>query len=149
MANSERPDPFRGFCFILSIPAAGGTLAAFSEVTVPDITVNTVNYREGDEPTYQRTISGLTTYGSVSLRRGMTSSMDLYHWHRQVVEKGSSGAKRNVAITLLDPSGSNKIASWNLTNAWPTAYHTSGLNAASAEIMIESLELSIYKMERQ
>ncbi|GLU34883.1 phage tail protein [Trinickia caryophylli] len=140
-------DPFRGFRFRVEI--TGIIVAAFSEVNVPDVTVDTVDYREGTDPSFRRTLSGLTSYGRVTLKKGMTYSMDLYNWHYQVVQRGTSApnARRSASITLLDTDGST-AAQWSLFNAWPTVYQTTGLNASSAEVMIETLELAIEYMKR-
>ena len=51
--------------------------AAFSEVTIGDTTTDAIDYREGNEPTHVRKLSGLTKYGNVTLKWGITDSMDL------------------------------------------------------------------------
>ncbi|HEX7683701.1 MAG TPA: phage tail protein [Trinickia sp.] len=141
-------DPFRGFRFVLDFTPA--VSAAFSEVTIPDITVDTVDYREGSaKHNHRRRYSGLTSYGNVTLRKGITFDLALYKWHQIVVKGGTSAptAKRTGTITLLDTDGSPG-ARWTFYGAFPTAYQSGGLNASSAEVMIETLELSIERMER-
>lgn len=147
MATSSPQDPFRGFRFRFQVKSI--IVAAFSEVTIPDITVETVDYREGTDDTCRRALSGLTTYGRVTLRKGLTSSLELYNWHQQVVQKGASASSRqHASIMLLDADGTN-AATWTLYGAWPTRYETSGLSAASSEIMIETMELAIDHMKRE
>lgn len=147
MATTQLSDPFRGFRFRVEI--TGIVVAAFSEATVPEITVDTVDYREGTDPTYRRALSGLTSYGHVTLARGLTNSLDIYNWHQVVVQKGSStkDARKHVSLILIDTEG-NTAAQWNLINAWPTRYQTSGMNAGSSEVMIETLELAPDYMTR-
>jgi phage tail-like protein len=147
MPSSISPDPFRGFRFRVEI--TGIILAGFSEATVPDITVETVDYREGNDLSHRRTLSGLTTYGRIILKRGLTQSQDLYNWHSLIVEKGTSApnAKRNASITLVDTDGST-AAHWSVFGAWPSRYETSGLNASGSEVMIETLECVIDSMTR-
>jgi phage tail-like protein len=138
---TQLTDPFRGFRFRVEI--TGIVVAAFSEASVPEINVETVDYREGTDPTYRRALSGLTTYGRVSLKKGLTDSLALYNWHQMVVQKGSTkDARKNVSITLMNTEG-NMAAQWNLISAWPVKYDTTGLNAGSSEIVIEALELAI------
>jgi phage tail-like protein len=145
--NNQPQDPFRGFRFILTIDglAAGG----FSEVTLSDITVESITYREGRDQPFHRNLSGMTTYGRVSLRKGMTSSLDLYKWHDSIVENGThaKNARRTVHISLQN-SDSTLAAQWTVTGAWPSVYQTSGLNASAAEVMIETLELVIDRITR-
>lgn len=139
--------PYRGYRFRVEI--AGIQIASFSEASVPDITVDTVDYREGTDPVYKRALSGLSSYGRMTLKKGLTDSMDLYLWHQQVVEKGSTsaGARKNISLVLMDTDGADKVR-WNVINAWPTKYESSGLNAASTEVMVETFELALDYMNR-
>ncbi|QAU25018.1 phage tail protein [Dyella sp. M7H15-1] len=146
MAN-QLTDPFRGFRFRVEI--AGIQVAAFAEASVPDITVDSVDYREGTDPIYKRPLSGLTSYGRLSLKKGLTDGMDLYNWQQQVSQlgSGSPNAQKNISLILLDTDGSEKVR-WNVINAWPTKYETSGMNAASSDVMVETLELAMEYMNR-
>jgi phage tail-like protein len=145
--SSQPIDPFRGFRFRFEV--LGIHVGGFSEVTVPDVSVATVDYREGHEVTHVRTLSGLTSYGRVSLRTGLTTSTVLYDWHNRVVQYGSSApnVRLNASIYLMDTDGSPAVR-WDLTGTWPTKYQTSGLKAATSEVMIETLELAIESMVR-
>ena len=80
-----RHDPFRGFRFRLEIDAIAS--AAFSEVVIGATTTDVVDYRDGNEPAHVRKLSGLTRFGNVILRRGMTTSLDLVQWHQQIVDR--------------------------------------------------------------
>jgi phage tail-like protein len=140
-------DPYRGFRFRVEI--GGIQIAAFSEASVPDITIETVDYREGTDPSYKRALSGLTTYGKLSLKKGLTDSMDLYAWHQMAAEKGSGakGVQKNISLILLDASGADKVR-WNIINAWPSKYESSGMNASSSDVVLETFELSMDYMNR-
>jgi phage tail-like protein len=145
--NNQPRSPFRGFCFDVSID--GLAPMGFSEVTLSDVTVESITYREGVDQPYHRNLSGMTTYGRVSLRKGMTSSLDLYNWHASIAQHGTlaKNAMRTVQIFLKNTDGSI-AAHWSVTNAWPSVYQTSGLNASTAEIAIETLELVIESITR-
>ncbi|KAF0224686.1 MAG: hypothetical protein FD176_868 [Rhodospirillaceae bacterium] len=147
MATSTLTDPYRGFRFRVEI--AGIQIAAFAEASIPDITIDSVDYREGTDPIYKRPLSGLSSYGRLSLKKGLTDSMDLYNWQQQVLQQGSGGksAKKNVSLILIAPDGSDKCR-WNVINAWPSKYETSGLNAASSDVLVETLELAMDYMTR-
>ncbi|WP_266168299.1 phage tail protein [Dyella subtropica] len=144
---TQLTDPFRGFRFRVEI--AGIQVAAFSEASVPDINVETVDYREGTDPIYKRPLSGLTSYGHLSLKKGLTSGMDLYNWQQQVSQlgSGSPSAQKNITLVLMDADGSEKVR-WNVINAWPVKYETTGLNASSSDVMVETLELAMDYMNR-
>jgi phage tail-like protein len=144
---TQLTNPYRGFRFRVEI--SGIQIASFSEATVPDITIETVDYREGTDPVYKRPLSGLSTYGRLTLKKGLTDSMDLYNWHHLVAQKGSttSGAQKNISLILMDAEGNDKVR-WNVINAWPTKYEASGLNAASTEVMVETFEVVLDYMQR-
>ncbi len=144
---TQLTDPYRGFRFRVEI--AGIQIAAFSEASVPDSSVESVEYREGTDPVYKRSFSGLTTYGKLSLKKGVTDSMDLYNWFQLVSAKGSGsvGAKKNISLILMDTDGSDK-ARWNVINAWASKYDSTGMNAASSEVMVETFEITMEYMTR-
>lgn len=135
---ADRVDPYRNFRFRVEID--GITTAAFAEATIPDSTTETVDYREGVDPTYQRKLSGLTKWGNVTLKKGLTDSLDLYDWKKKVEETGAMGARKNISLILIDEAGNDK-ARWNIVEAWPTKYDASDFNAKNNEVVIESLEI--------
>lgn len=146
MPAGERNDPYRNCRFLLEID--GITQAGFSEVTVPDTTQDAIEYREGNEPPTVRKIPGLTKYGNVSLKWGITDSMDLYDWRKQVEDGKMKDARRNIAIIVLDEEGNSK-ARWEFSEAWPTKYDAPDLNATGNEIAIETLEIVHEGMTRE
>ena len=132
-----RNDPLRNFRFRLEID--GIQQAGFSEVSGFDITIDPIDYREGNEPTHVRKLTGLTKYGNVTLKWGVTDSTELYDWHRQIVDGDIQ--RKNVAIVVVDEAGQDK-ARWAIAEAWPTKYDPVDLNAKGNDIAIETLELS-------
>lgn len=133
-----RKDPYRNFRFRVEID--GITQAAFSDATIPDSTTAPIDYRDGTDPTHNRKLSGQTTYGNVTLKWGLTDSMDLYNWRKQVIDKGAQGNRKNLSLVLIDEAGDDK-ARWNIMEAWPTKYDASDLSAKGAEVVIENLDL--------
>ena len=68
-----------------------------------------IEYREGADPTHVRKLPGLTNYGNVTLKWGITDSMELDDWHRQIVNGDIQ--RKTVAIVLMDESGQDR-ARW-------------------------------------
>lgn len=134
----NRIDPYRNFRFRVELD--GIQIAGFSEATIPDSTTDPIDYREGTDPTHQKKLSGLTKYGNITLKRGLTDSMDLYNWKKQVEQLGAKGARKNISLILIDEEGKLK-ARWNIVEAWPTKYDPSDFSAKGAEVVIESLEI--------
>jgi phage tail-like protein len=141
-----RHDPLRNFRFRLEID--GLSQAGFSEVTIGETTIDVVDYREGTDPPRVRKLSGLTRYGNVVLKWGMTTgSLDLFQWHRAVSAGGIGGNRKNVAIVVLDEAGADK-ARFVVTEAWPVKYAAGPLNAKGNDVVVEQLELANEGIER-
>lgn len=144
MATANRVDPYRNFNFLVEID--GITQAGFSECTGFEISTDPVEYREGGDPAQTvRKLSGPTKYANIMLKWGLTDSMDLYNWYRDVT-KGKVQRKTG-SIVVLDVDGKEKVR-WNFTDAWPTKYNPADLNAKASEVAIESLEITHEGIER-
>ncbi len=133
-----KTDPYRQFRFRVEID--GITQAGFSECSFADTTTDPVEYREGDEPPVQRKLSALTKYGNITLKWGITDSMDLYNWRQQIVDTGAQGARKNMSIILHSEDDTPKCR-WDLVRAWPTKYDPPDFSAKGNEVAIETLEI--------
>lgn len=138
MATAARNDPYRNFRFKVEID--GIKTASFAEATIPDTTTDSVDYREGTDLPYQRKLSGLTKYGNITLKKGLTDSMDLYTWRKQVEDSGAIKARKSISLVLVDEEGNDK-SRWDIIEAWPTKYTPAGLDAKGNAVVIESFEL--------
>jgi len=93
---AARVDPIRNFRFQLEIDNV--TRAGFSEVAIAETTIEAVEYREGNDPPHVRKLSGLSKFGNITLKGGMTTganSLELFRWHNDV----SRGLSANDAAT--------------------------------------------------
>lgn len=133
-----RNDPYRQFRFRVEID--GITQAGFNEVSFADTTTDPVEYREGTEPPVFRKLSGLTKYGNITLKWGITDSMDIYNWRQQIIDTGAEGARKNMAIILVDEAGGDK-ARWDIVEAWPSKYDPPDFSAKGNEVAIETMEI--------
>jgi phage tail-like protein len=145
MAQGQRNDPYRNFRYRVEID--GIQQAGFSEATVPDSTVEVVEYREGTEPNpaTPRKLTGVVKYGNLSLKWGITDSMDLYNWHKDVMM--GTVARKNISVIVIDEEG-NDQSRWNFIQAWPTKYDAPDLTAKGSDVSIETLEIVHEGMER-
>lgn len=146
---APRIDPIRNFRFQLEIDNV--TRAGFSEVAIAETTIEAVEYREGTDPPHVRKLSGLTKYGNITLKAGMTSganSLELFKWHNDVSAGLVGERRRNIAISVLDEAGKAEQARFVITDAWPVKYDPSDLNGKGNEVLIELLELANEGIER-
>ena len=145
MATATRTDPFIGNRFRLEI--SGIQIAGFSEVTIPDLSIAEVDYREGTDAG-TRKLSGQSSIGTLTLKRGQTSSTELYDWFTDIMASGALlNLRKSVSVVLVDPTGVEK-ARWNCTKAWPSKYESGALDAKGSEVLIETLEIQVEGMTR-
>ena len=140
-------DPLRNFRFRLEVGDI--TTAGFSEVMIAETTIDVVEYREGRDPEHVRKLSGLTKYGNITLKRGVTfgnGALDLFKWHHDF--SAGNGKRITLAIVVLDETGLKDTARFSVFEAWPVKYDPSDLNAKGNEVFIELLELANEGIER-
>jgi phage tail-like protein len=144
-----RNDPLRNFRFRLEIDNL--TVAGFSEVAIAETMIEAIDYREGTDPPHVRKLSGLTKYGNITLKYGIsvgTGSLDLFKWHKAVSDGEVLEQRKHIKIVVLDEAGQDKTR-FVVSEAWPVKYDPSDLNAKGNEVMIELLEFVNEGIERQ
>ena len=140
-----RIEPFQNLRFRVEID--GISSASFIEVIMPEAAIDVIEYREGADPGILRKLSGLTKYGNIILKRGVTENQELFDWISSVIERGAGENRRNMSIVLMDEEMNDKIR-WNFRDAWPVKYEISDLNAQQSEIVFEILEIAFESFER-
>lgn len=140
-----RQDPLRNFRFRVEIDNI--QLAGFSEVSIGATTTEAIDYREGTDAARVRKLPGLTSFGNVVLRRGVATTLELYNWHKAIVDGALGSNRRRLAIIVLEDDGT-EAARFLVSEAWPTKYAVGELNAKGNEVFIELLELTNEGIER-
>lgn len=140
-----RKDPLRNFRFRLEIE--GITQGNFSEATIGETSTDTVDYREGTDPSHVRKLDGMTKFGNIVLKWGITDSTELQKWHRSIVNGEIQSNRKQVAVIVQDESGADK-ARFVISEAWPMKYQPSALNGKGNEVWVETLELVNEGIER-
>ena len=138
---AEREDPLVAFKFGLEIE---GKLSGFftqvggigSETEV--IQQKVVNSETGE--TIIRQIPGRLSWTPVSLKRGVTSSMDIWQWRQQVVEGKIDEARTNCSIVAYSQDNT-EIARWNFENAWPSKVIGPEMDSGSTNYMLEDVTI--------
>jgi phage tail-like protein len=83
---------------------------------------------------------GPVTFATVVLKRGMTTTRDLWNWF-QMVAGGAYSYRLDARITMESPGG-QPVLTWVLARALPVKFKAADLNAKGAEIGIEELHLA-------
>jgi phage tail-like protein len=93
-------------------------------------------------------IPGVTRWTNIVLKRGVTDSMDVWAWRKQVEEGKVNEARKNGSIIMYDQTNT-EVARWNFENGWPSKISGPNLDASTNEIAIEELEIAHEKLVRE
>ena len=138
MPTGERTDPYKNFRFLVEID--GVVQAGFSEALIPDTTQEPIEYRNGNESPTVRKLPGLIKYGNLTLKWGITDSLELYEWRKLVEQGKTKEARRNLAVILMDEEG-NSASRWEFAEAWPSKYDAPDLDGKGNDVAVETLEI--------
>ena len=141
--------PLKKYNFRVQID--GIDMAGFSEVSGFDASIDVIEYREGTEVINAvRKMPGLTKYGNVTLKWGMSDNLSFYEWVTGISSGtmvDASDRMKDIVIYLQDDSRTD-VAYWTLVNAWPSKYTAPDFNATSSEVSFESVEVVFEEMRR-
>jgi phage tail-like protein len=141
----ERDIPYGNFNFLVQIgqTEAKSPQAGFLEVSGLAIDVQLEEYRNGNAAeNCPNKVSGIERNTTVTLKRGLIGSLDLYQSIDQVRTGSVEQAYRTVVIQLLDEAHNGPVFTWTLKNAFPIRYVGPTLSAAGKDIAIEEIELA-------
>lgn len=121
----------------------GGVVGAFRECTGLGSKSKVVEYRATDEKGRPILIRepGTMEYNDIVLKRGITESMDMWQWRKQVEDGDISAARRNGTITLYNQKG-EAVARWDITACWPCELIGPNYDAKTNEVAVEELKLT-------
>jgi phage tail-like protein len=137
MAGPTRHDPFKNYSFLVEID--GDAHAGFSKVSGLSAEADVIEYRTGSEALSIRKLPGRVRYGNVTLRRGLTTSRELWDWWMTLVNGNLQ--RRDVVVVLLDDSR-QPVLRWALSDAWIAKIEFGDLKAKGKDVVIESVELA-------
>ena len=140
-------DPVVGFSFKLEIQ--GKVTGYFTDISGLGSEHEVVEFKATDENGNDvvHQVPGRLKWNPVTLKRGITTSMDIWQW-RAMVEKGDiKGARSNGSITALDQQGS-PVAQWDFQNAWPSKVSGPQFQSDSNSFAVEELTIVFEYIER-
>lgn len=100
------------------------------------IKVGGANYGAAQRP-------GPVTFATVVLKRGMTTTRDLWMWFARVNQEGRYALRFRVLIKVAGHGGNLNRPAWTvrLDRALPVKFKAADLNARGQEVGIEELHL--------
>ncbi len=146
--STSSDTPYPAFAFQVQFSRTGGAdvplcQGGFSECTGLEATMEPKVIRGGGQNYGAVQRAGPVTFGTVVLKRGMTSNRDLWSWFSHVNQAGKSAFRLKVVITVSAPgeSGPGTALRIHLARALPVKLKCADLNARSTEVAVEELHL--------
>jgi phage tail-like protein len=144
--------PFTAFNFLVEIEVQGVSdmvcAAMFSDVDGLEMNLEPKTIREGGNNTGPVHMAGQVGYGQLTLRRGMTSSFDLWSWFDAVSAPGGGGLRGSASIVMLGSDGTEQVE-FQLTGCLPVKLKAPTLNAKDGEVAIEEMAIVYESMTWQ
>jgi phage tail-like protein len=101
-------------------------------------------HREGGLNEFEHKLASLTTYGNLTLERGLVDDY-LWAWHDAATEGRIT--RKDLVIGVHDRTG-NEVWRWLVTGAIPVKWTGTDLDATSAQVLVESVELAHHGFKR-
>ena len=114
--------------------------AAFAECDGLEITMEAKTIKEGGNNAQVHRLAGLLSFGTLTLKRGMTPTFDLWDWMARVVEDPS--VRADGEVVLLAPDGATERARFLVGRCLPVKLKAPALNAKDGAVAIEELQLA-------
>lgn len=92
-------------------------------------------------------IPGRLKWENITLKRGITSAMDIWKWRKQVEDGKVNEARRDGSIIMFDQE-LKEVARWNFLRAWPVKCTGPQPKSDSNEVGIEELTITHEYIER-
>ena len=166
MARALDSDPLQAYNFyLLDIPAAviglplafpfklgqgvsEGQLLSFKTISIPNATIQTKTINEGNWPWRHEVPIGRSNVGDCTITGAVTPlSLDFYIWFLQTLY-GRQAPRRNFTVVQTQKDKVIPRRIYNLFGCFPKVWTpVSGLDAASSEVSIETLVMSVGEVE--
>ena len=148
---TQRERPYAQFNFLVDLGtgATDGPQAGFQECSEIGMSVDVVEYRNGNEKENGvRKLTGLARYPDVTLRRGIIGSLDLYTWLDEI-RNGDETAYRTVTVRLMNEDRSAVVQEWKLLRALAVRHVSGPFDARRSDVAMEELTLAYERLEME
>ncbi|HVG18990.1 MAG TPA: phage tail protein [Blastocatellia bacterium] len=133
-----KEDPLKAGGGTANVPLCSG---AFSECTGLEATMEPKVIKEGGRNYGAAQRVGPVTFATVVLKRGMTTTRDLWTWFDMVTNGGKYAYRLSAFITVYGAEGTPALK-WKLEKALPIKFKAADLNARGTEVGVEELHLA-------
>lgn len=143
--------PFTTFNFSVELNVEGVSPkvcnAAFSDCDGLEMAMEVKTIREGGNNGRQIRLTGPTSYGQLTLKRGMTANFDLWDWFNKTVSDPT--VRADAVVVLFAADGSTERARFVLSRCVPVKLKAPALNARDGVVAIEEMQLAYESLQLQ
>jgi phage tail-like protein len=142
--------PFLAFNFEVQLRVANASALGlrdplvdgeFAECDGLEMTMEPKKVKEGGNNTGAVNLVGPVTFGNLTLKRGMTASLDVWTWFQLATLGGTRGLRAQGVVVVKDATGKLPLFRFELTDCLPTKLKGPALNAKDGQVAIEELQL--------
>ncbi len=148
-------DPLAAFRFRLSLGDI--EIAGFTECTGLEMETKVFEYKEGGLNTHTLKFPERAELKNLVLKRGLTTSYDLFDWYVDVANgafrhanqrpPGPEDVDRKISIAIVD-AGGEVSREWVLRRAFPVKWTGPELKSTDSSTCFETIELSHEGIEK-
>jgi phage tail-like protein len=151
-ANPERLDPYKNFKFRVKWQLSDGTdafVAGVSRVSGLTRTTEVIEHREGGDPSTTIKAPGQTSFGEITLERGLTHDREFEKWANKVWNQGAElgsqlsllDFRKNITIEVYNEAG-QLVIRYSVYRCWVSEFQSlPELDASANAVAIETLTL--------
>jgi phage tail-like protein len=141
-------DPLIGFNFLLELD--GAIAGYFTECNGVGSEHEIIEHKVVDNKGHEmvRKIPGRLKWTDITLKRGITSDLQIWDWRQNVIEGKMKDSRKNVSITMFSRDY-QPVAKWHFTNAWPSKVTGPSFKADDNSFGIEEVTIVHEGMYRE
>jgi phage tail-like protein len=148
MANETYPFTAFNFEVQLIVPDYGAlglssilANGEFAECDGLEMSMEPKTLREGGNNTNQVHLVGRVTYGTLTLRRGMTDNLDIWNWFRFAASGERLGLMAQGTVVMRDGDGTPRLR-FELVDCLPVKLKAAALNARDGTVAVEEMQIA-------
>jgi len=152
--NASRFDPYKNFKF--RVKWDGTYVAGVSKISILKRTTETIEHREGGDPSTPRKAPGRSMYEPITLERGVTHDTEFEKWANKVWNFGAGEGsqvsladfRKDILIDFFNEAG-QKVLSYKVYRCWVSEYQAlPELDANANAVAIQNIKLENEGWER-
>jgi len=122
--------------------------AAFSECDGLEMSLDVKSIREGGRNEGPVLMAGGVSYGQLTLRRGMTTKLDLWTWFERVAG-GERGLRASIEVVMFAADHQTEQARFALDGCVPVRLRAPALNAREGLLAVEEMQIAYETLQMQ